>query len=109
MESYLGKKSQKENPEDKKDDNVKSDSESEPDSSCTATAAKLLCANNNTIQQMQDSEEGGPSTSEMINPCSHLIKSTENTTEILAVIPVVLKFKDVAYLKFSNNLPIISN
>ena len=45
----------------------------------------------------------------MINPCSHLIKSTENTTETLAVIPGVLEFKDVAYLKFSHNLPIISN
>lgn len=108
MESYLGKKSQKENPEDKKDEDVKSDSDSEPDSGCTPTAAKLLCTNN-TTQQIQDSEEGGPSTSEMINPCSHLIKSTENTTETLAVIPDVLEFKDVAYLKFSNNLPIILN
>nr|XP_042908547.1 uncharacterized protein LOC107437323 [Parasteatoda tepidariorum] len=105
MESYLGKKSQKENPEDKKDADVKSDSESEPDSSCTPTAAKLLCTNN-TTQQIEDSEESGPSTSEMIDPCSHLIKSTENT---LAVIPDVLEFNDVAYLKFSNNLPIISN
>ena len=32
MESYLGKKSQKENSENKKDEDVKSDLESEPDS-----------------------------------------------------------------------------
>ena len=83
MESYLGKKSQKENPEDKKDEDVKSDLEWEQDSGCTPTAAKLLCINN-TIQQMQDSEEGSKSTSETINQCSHLIKSTENTTETLA-------------------------
>lgn len=108
MESYLVKKSQKEKPEDKKDEEVKSESES--DSGCTPTAAKLLC--DNTSQQIQDSEDdvdGGPSTSEVPNPCPYLIKSTENATETLTVIPDVLEFKDVAYLKFSNNLPIISN
>ena len=36
-------------------------------------------------------------------------KRTENATETLTVIPDVLEFKDIAYLKFNNNLPIISN
>lgn len=80
MELYLGKKSQNENLDNKQDEDVKSDSESKPDTGCTFTAATPLCTKN-TVQQIQASEEGTPSTSEMINPCSHLIKSTENKAE----------------------------
>lgn len=96
MESYLGKKSQKDNSEDKKDEDVKSDSESEL--GCTATAANLLC----TTHQIQDLEEGDSriisdhiylylSISEIKNSSSQLIKCIENTTETIAVIPDVLE------------------
>ena len=37
------------------------------------------------------------------------MKSPENTSERLVVIPDVLNYKDEAYLKFSNNRPIISD
>ena len=43
---------QKGNPEDIKDENVKSDLELDPDSGCTPTAAKLLCID--STQQIQD-------------------------------------------------------
>lgn len=107
MESYLKKQICQENPGHKKDEYVKSNSESESDSGCTPTAAELLCTHNKA-QETQHSKEGNLSTSELINSCSHPIKNTENTTETLAIIPQVLDLKDVAYLKYSNDLPLIS-
>ena len=98
---------QKGNPEDIKDENVKSDLEIDPDSGCTPTAAKLLCID--TAQQIQDSEEGGPNTLQMLNLYSHLMKSPENTSKRLVVISDVLNYKDEANLKFSNNRPITSD